>query len=145
MTGKPIRLGGAQNFVEFGFLERGASGTPDEGNLRLGITASSDGFTGRYDAVWIAADEWRGFLASLRQLERERIGEASIRSMSPDEFELHLRIVTRGGSLAAYGRLSRYHFSHPSGTTARSSVEYHFPIDASMLRSVVDSIASLPE
>ena len=79
----------------------------------------------------------------MRQLERDSSGKASLLSMSPDEFELHMQVVDRAGHLAASGCLSRYHFGHPSGKTTRSRIEYHVAVDPGILRELVLSLERL--
>jgi hypothetical protein len=111
-----------------------------EGDLRLGVSVRCGTFAGSYDQVWIAKDDWSSFVGSIRRLERERNGKASLLSLSPDEFELHLQVVDRAGHLAAHGCLSRYHFGHPSGKTPRSRIEYHLAVDPGLLRELVLSL-----
>jgi hypothetical protein len=76
----------------------------------------------------------------MRQLERDRRGQGSLVSMSPQEFELHLQVVDSAGHLAAHGHLSRYHFGHRSGNATCSRVEYEFPVDPSLLPELVQSL-----
>ena len=139
MANDAIRLGD----LEICLLEVGNSQTPAAGDVRLGVSVAMDSFAGSYDQVWIAADEWRTFISSLRQLEYVRRGEAAVESMSPDEFVLRLQIMNAAGRLAVSGCLSIYHFGHPSGRTTRSRIEYHFGLDPSMLRVWVEAFASL--
>src|SRR5678815_2386622 len=49
-------------------------------------------FAGRNPHIWIDANEQRAFLSALRDLERERRGEARIAAMSPEEFELSIQL-----------------------------------------------------
>jgi hypothetical protein len=143
MSHEGIRLGEPHGFVEVRFLEYGPTGTPAEGDVRLGVSVRSDTFTGEYDQVWIARDDWISFLGSLRRLERERAGQATLPSISPDEFALHLQVIDRAGHLAAHGYLSRYHFGHPSGTATRSRIEYHTAVDPGLLRELLLSFEAL--
>lgn len=143
MSHEAIRLGDSNDFVEFEVLERGTLHGRNEGDLRLGVSVRNGTFAGSYDQVWIAKDEWSSFLGTMRRLERDRSGQASLLSMSPEEFELHLEVVDRAGHLAVHGCLSRYHFGHPSGKTTRSRIEYHMPVDPSLLRELVLSLEGL--
>jgi hypothetical protein len=124
MPHEAIRLGDATSFVELRFLEHGAEATPSEGDVCLSVSARSETFSGEYDQVWIEKDDWRSFLGSLRRLERERTGQASLASMSPDEFAIHLKIVDRAGP----GPLSN---------------EYHVDVDPGLLRELVASFESI--
>jgi hypothetical protein len=143
MMDEAIRLGDAHCFVDVRAVER-MSGPGQDGDLRLEVTARMERFEGWYENVWIASDDWRAFIDAMRRLERERLGRASLLSMSPEEFELHLQIVSPGGQVTAFGRLSRYHFGHPSGTATKSRIDYHCPVDPSMLREIVEAFVSLP-
>jgi hypothetical protein len=143
MSHAAVRLGDSNDFVEIEVLERGTLDGRNEGDLRLGVSVRNGTFAGSYDQVWIAKDEWSSFLGGMRRLGRDRSGQASLVSMSPDEFELRLQVVDRAGHLAAHGCLSRYHFGHPSGTATRSRIEYHMPVDPSLLRELVFSLERL--
>src|SRR5829696_5380520 len=99
MSHDVIRLGDPNDFVEIEVLERGTVDGQNEGDLRLGVSVRCDTFSGSYDQVWIAKDDWSSFLGSMGRLERERNGRASLLSMSPDEFEFHLQVVDRAGHL----------------------------------------------
>jgi hypothetical protein len=143
MSHEAIRLGDPNDFVEIEVLERGTRDGQNKGDLRLGVSVRSGTFAGSHDQVWIAKDEWKSFLGSMRRLERDRSGQASLVSMSPEEFELNLQVVDRAGHLAAHGCLSRYHFGHPSGKATRSRIEYHTPVDPSLLRELVLSLEAL--
>lgn len=143
MSHGAIRLGDSNDFVEIEVLERGTLDGRNEGDVRLGVSVRNGMFSGSYDQVWIAKDEWSSFLGSMTRLERDRSGQASLASMSPDEFELHLQVVDCAGHLAAHGCLSRYHFGHPSGKATRSRIEYHMPVDPSVLRELVLSLEAL--
>jgi hypothetical protein len=137
MLDRTIRLGDATDFVELHCVEFGKPPGMSDGDLRLSVSVSYERFSGSYDEIWIARDDWSQFVASLVRLEREREGVASLFSLSPDEFELHLRIVGhRGGAANVDGFLSRYNFCLPSGTQ-QSCVYYSFYVDPSMLREIV--------
>jgi hypothetical protein len=96
MSHEAIRLGGASDFVEVEVLERGTLEGCNEGDLRLGVSVCCENFSGSYNQVWIARDDWSSFLAGLGRLERERTGEAFLLAMDPDEFLVHLRSSRRG-------------------------------------------------
>jgi hypothetical protein len=140
MSHEVIRLGDPNDFVEIEVLERGTLDGRNAGDLRLGVSVRCGTFAGSYDQVWIARDDWSSFVAGMRRLERERNGQASLTSMSPEEFELHLQVVDRAGHLAAHGCLSRYNFGHPSSKATRSRIEYHMAVDPSLLREFVLSL-----
>lgn len=140
-----VHLGDAIDFVHIQVVDRGTIEGRSGGDLRLSISVQSDDFSGKYGEVWIAKDDWATFLSSLRDLERERKGQAVLLSMAPEEFELRLRITDRAGHLATYGYLSRYHFRHPSGQAVRSRIEYCVNVDPSLLRELVELFTDLGE
>jgi hypothetical protein len=144
MSHKAIRLGDSNDFIELRCLEVGKAPGMSDGDLRLGVSVQDNDCAASYEQVWIAKDDWTRFLARLSQLEREREGHAALLSMSPDEFELHLVIHRRGGTVDAHGFLSRYHFHFPGGT-AQSRVYFSLPVDPSMLRRLTESFAALGE
>ena len=143
MSHAAIRLGDSNDFVEIEVLERGTLDGQNEGDLRLGVFVRCGTFAGSYDQVWIGKNDWSSFVGSMRGLERQRDGQASLVSMSPEEFELHLQVVDRAGHVAAHGCLSRYHVGHPSGKATRSRIEYHLAVDPSLLREFVLSLEAL--
>ena len=143
MSHETIRLGDSNDFVQIEVLERGTLDGRNEGDLRLAVSVRYGTFAGSYDQVWIAKDERSSFVGGMRRLERQRSGKASLMSISPGEFELHLQVVDSAGHLAAHGYLSRYHLGHPSGKGARSRIEYHVSVDPSLLRELVLSLEDL--
>jgi hypothetical protein len=134
-----IKLGSGNDFMELEVLERGTHLGQSEGDLRLRASVEFEQFAGTHDEIWIDNDDWTKFILSLTRLELERTGAASLVSMSPDEFELHLEIIDPAGHLDAHGCLSRYHFG--SGTL-RSRIEYRVGIDPSMLRELLMQFSS---
>jgi hypothetical protein len=143
MSHEAIHFGDSNDFVEIEALERGTLDWRNEGDLRLGVSVRCGTFVGSYDQVWIARDDWLSFVGSMRRIQREGNGQASLLSMSPEEFELHLQVVDRAGHLVAHGCLSRYHFGHPSGKATRSRIEYHVAVDPSKLRELLLSLEDL--
>src|SRR5829696_1218688 len=130
---EPIRLGDASDFVEIKVLERGTLQGRNDGDLRLGVSVRSGTFSGSYEQVWVGRDEWSAFVAALARLELQRSGQASLRSMSPDEFELHIRVVDRAGHPVAHGFLSRHQYGHTSQGLMQSRVAFAVEIDSSTL------------
>ncbi len=136
-----LRLGDASDFVALRMLKYETYVGQSEPDIRLGVSVRADDFTGEYDQVWIARQDWVHFIVHLNRLERERIGEAALYAMSPEEFELRLKIVTPKGDLAACGFLSKRQL-RGHGEWVKSRVEYWFDLDPSMLREWVDRFES---
>lgn len=80
------------------------------------VRSAAGDFAGRNPNIWIDANEQRRFLEELRHLERERRGTAQVAAMSPNEFELVIRVVDATGHISIEGLIgtlrpfgSRYH------------------------------------
>jgi hypothetical protein len=138
MPRETLRLADPHDFVELQVLERGTVG-----DLRLRVTVRSDGFSGEYDEVWVARQDWLAFADSLRTLERSRTGVASVASMSPGEFSLSLEAVNRAGHVAAHGVLSRYHLRPGAPAAGRSAIAFRVGVDPSKLHELVDALTEL--
>src|SRR5262245_5700587 len=70
-------------------------------------------FAGRNPRIWIDANEQRRFLGALRDLERDRRGEARMAAMSPEEFELAVRVIDSVGHVSVEGMIGRLqYFAH---------------------------------
>src|SRR5262245_10568595 len=102
------------------------------------VRSSVGAFAGRNPRVWIDANDQRRFLGELRDLERNRRGEARVAAMSPDEFELVVRLVDSLGHVWVEGMIGRLqYFGQRSDRTVLS-----FSLDPTSLpllvREVVD-------
>jgi hypothetical protein len=140
MSNKTLNLG---QVVQLDLLEKGTAAAYSEGDLKLRVSINFEGWSGSYDAVYIASADWRTFLSALITLERDRRGKAVLYAMSPDEFELHFEIISPAGRLAIHGFLATYHWARGS-PTLRSRIEYFFEIDPSLLRILKNEFVDLP-
>jgi hypothetical protein len=141
MSHETIRLGHSTSFVELRCAEVGkAPGM--SGDLKLEIAVSYNGFSGRYDEVWIAAHEWAAFIGALTQIEREHRGRASVRAMSPEEFELQLEVAHGDAWATAHGYLSKYVIGFPTGTV-QSRIYFSAAVGPSTWTEVVPSLITL--
>jgi|SRR5438552_11155797 len=98
-------------------------------------------FAGRNPRIWIDANEQRRFLAALRDLERDRRGEARIAAMSPEEFELAVRIVDSLGHVSVDGMLGR--LQYVGQRHDRLLVRFSFPLDPTSLPKLVRDVTDL--
>jgi hypothetical protein len=138
-----VRLSSGVDFVELRCHEIGKEPGMSEGDLRLGVSVCSGFFSGAYDEIWIAQLDWRQFIQSLTNLERDRRGKASLVAMSPDEFELHIEIVGAAGHIVAYGFLSNYSWRRPVPIARLSRVEFGFSLDPSLPRILLEEFIAL--
>jgi hypothetical protein len=83
--------------------ESGPVGTPAEADLGINVSVDGQAFGGHNDKVWIGRDDWAAFLQNLRELERTRRGEARVKGMSPEEFQLAVFPSGNSGRLVAEG------------------------------------------
>jgi hypothetical protein len=127
--------------IEITLREMGPEGTPAEGDLGVTVTVSGPAFAGRNDTVWIGRDEWAGFLEDLRELDRTRRGEALVRAMSPEEFQLAVFAADRAGHLAAEGWVGREYMARNG--VVRDRVTASLEIDPSDLPALVRQFAAL--
>ena len=80
---------------------------PCAGDLRLSVEVVSPAFRGRNNQVWIDRDVWQRFLSELRMLERDRSGNAELRSLSPADLDLCVAVTDRAGHVAVEGHLGQ--------------------------------------
>ena len=104
----PIRFEEIENgdFVSIRKLDVGTDGTLAEDDLLLDVFVRSASFSASTD-TWVLAAEWRSFVEGLRIVESTRAGAATLRSMSPDEFEITVAVVDRAGHTTATGFVGR--------------------------------------
>jgi hypothetical protein len=99
----------AGDFVELEVVDlqsRDVLGAPD---LALAVRLSRGGFTGDSKA-WIDRRDWSAFVQALTILEDRRLGEASVKSMSPNELNLTVRSLDRLGHLGIEGLVGTRRF-----------------------------------
>jgi hypothetical protein len=98
-------------------VERGVPGVYAGGDVLVFVRVRLREFSGAVDA-WILRDVWTEFLNQLRRLERDRAGEATLQSMSPDELRLRVFALDRAGHMGVDGELTSYHSAaHRPGST----------------------------
>ena len=107
----PITLGDDSSHVEVAVAEVQpvAPGTPG-GDVRLILRVQRGAFAGAVD-VWIDRDGWAQFLDQLVALERNRAGEATLRSVSPGELVLTVRALDRAGHMGVEGEMTQYSYA----------------------------------
>jgi hypothetical protein len=125
----------------FELVETAAAETPAAGDLCLHVRLTSEGFSGENPDVWISAEAARRFADDLAALERDRRGQAELRSMSPEELLLRVAVIDRAGHIGITGHLGRYQF--PRGTAAvLQQLTFDLDFDAGLLRSLSEDWAA---
>ena len=106
------------------------------GDFRATVRVSTLGFGGTNEHVWIAADDFQRFIEAFRVLERDRRGRAQLGSMSPEDFELSIRVRDRAGHVTASGWVGRASYSSTRELIA-ARVGYSFDIDPTHLPGIL--------
>ena len=112
------------------------------GDFRATVRVSTLGFGGTNEHVWIAADDFQRFVAAVRILERDRRGSAQLGSMSPEDFELSIRVRDRAGHVTARGWVGRASYGSTRERVA-ARVGFSFDIDPTHLPGIVAELESL--
>jgi len=112
------------------------------GDFRATVRVSTLGFAGINAHVWIAADDFQRFVEAVRVLERDRRGEAQLRSMSPDDLALSIRVRDRAGHVTASGWLGRMWYSSTRELVA-ARIGFNVDIDPTALPAIAAELASL--
>lgn len=115
----------------------GEPGTPADRDLLLNVSVKVHGYSAA-DQAWIAAQDWRGFLAELRGLEKVRRGHATLRAASPRDLNLVIKAIDHAGHMAVSGFLGR---DTPDGFAQK--LEFGFAFDPGMLPTVVRELDEL--
>jgi hypothetical protein len=120
-----VAVAGQRASVKLWPRERGI-----DGSIRLSVKAAGYGFGGRNRSVWISHAELKRFLRSLSEVDATRRGEATLESMSPDEFQLRLYISDRAGHTRADLVLARRAYADHAED---ARVTFGFDFDPSFL------------
>src|SRR5215471_5019704 len=123
-----------EDFVEIHLVDQEADELPSKGDAYLSIQVSSAGFSGHND-LWIDGATMHSFCKGLVGLERERRGEAIIKSISPEELSLSVHSVGRRGHMAIEG--STGYQVQREDFLPWHSVQFGFQFDPSQLVSAI--------
>ena len=97
-----MKIQSNENYIELDVSLEEDESLPSCGDVYLSISASSHGFSGKND-LWVQAEEFRRFCAELVKLEKERKGEATLKSISPGELYLKVYAIDSLGHIAISG------------------------------------------
>ena len=98
-----MRIESGENYIELEVQLETDSALPSYGDALIGIVVSSNGYIGK-NQVWVAKQELDLFSVSIQELEKNRKGEATLSSMSPDELSLRVYAYDGVGHLAVEGK-----------------------------------------
>ncbi|TLS69221.1 hypothetical protein FEF65_01695 [Mariprofundus erugo] len=97
-----MKIENGNNYLELEVSLEEDETLPSYGDAYVIISVNSNGFSGKND-LWVSAEGLQEFCASLVKLEKERIGEATLSSISPGELDLKIYSVDSLGHLAVAG------------------------------------------
>jgi len=127
-----MRIAGENGWLEI---------APGDDQETFDARVSVGDFSGRNPRVGIGADVQQVFLRDLRGVECDRRGEARLQSMSPDEFELVVRVVDAPGHVWLEGQIGRLRYT--GRRYDRLLVKFAFEIDPSALPVLMADLAGL--
>lgn len=129
-----LRFDNRDDFVEVDLATQEVADLPLRGDAYVTIRVSSGGFEGHND-LWVLAGALQSFCQSLVSLERDRSGEAVLKSISPDELCIVVRSVDSCGHMAIEG-CTGYHLQRENSRPWHC-VAFGFEFDPSqMVRAV---------
>jgi len=127
---RSLCFGNQEDRIELAAAVERNDSLPSEGDARLSVEVRSSGFGGRAD-LWVSRESLKAFASQLAGLDNTRRGQASLTSMSPDQFEMSVRAVTSIGHVAVEGKLSRR--CRSENATFIHAVSFGFEIDPGQL------------
>src|SRR5437867_13186394 len=98
-------------------------------------------FSGCNPRIWIDANDQHRFVTELQDLERDRRGEARVAAMSPEEFELGVRVVDSAGHVVVEGLIGKLQYF--GQRHARLLFRFAFVLDPTRLPSLVRDVLEL--
>jgi hypothetical protein len=111
--------------------------------VELSVEVSSQRFSGQGFA-WVEVPALAAFLVQLRELERQRQGEAALEGLSPEEFRLRIWSVNRRGHLAVGGLVTK-RVRQGEGSPYRHAIEFAFEFDPTLLPKVLAGFQAIAE
>jgi hypothetical protein len=130
-----ITFNNKNNYLEIDLLSlEDDKSLPSYGDARLMISVSSNKFSGE-NAFWVSARAFKEFCANLIALEKNRLGEATLESISKDELELKIFSVDSLGHIGIKGLIGHNIFSE--NISFHHCVKFGFEFDPSQLITAV--------
>lgn len=102
-----MKIGIEPEFIEIIKREQAPPDRPDAGDIRISVFIKLADFSGKYDEIWLDKTELEKFISNLEIFEKERKGEISLNSMSPNEFQIKLSLLQKTGNIKVEILLTR--------------------------------------
>ena len=125
-----MKIGTEEEFMELIELERNPQNSPCAGDVKVNVTIKLQSFFGQYSDVWLELPEVEMFLIKLQELNQSRSGNATIESMSPNEFSLDIRESEEPGQMEIKTSLQRYQYSGEKQWPTKISGGFHVEPEA---------------
>ena len=87
--------------------------------------------------IWIALTDLESFTQKLTELEKTRIGDEKLESMSPDEFYLRFRNIDKLGHLAVELKIKKL---SPYQTDYSDLIKVEFEIDPTTFPKIINEL-----
>jgi hypothetical protein len=107
---------------------------PSYEDARIMISVSSNEFFGK-NASWVSAKSFKEFCSNLIALEKNRFGEAALKSMSQDELDLKIFSIDSLGHIGIKGLIGHNIFSE--NISFHHCIKFGFEFDPSQLITAV--------
>ena len=121
--------------------ERLGQESPMSGDARFHVNVDVSAFRSSNENVWIAAPALAAFVADAEVLERDRVGSATLESISPAAFCLELGVHGLARQIRARGYLNRRSIA-PARCELRLSFE--FEMDPWHVRELIECLRAGP-
>ena len=117
---------GKDNYVDINIIEFGEKNLPSKDDVHLAIKIKAYSFLGQND-IWVEGKNFCLFCSQLIDLEKNRKGEAVLKSISPNELELKIYIADEVGHFETKGKIGCYHhLRHWNAVEFNFSLEPYF-------------------
>jgi hypothetical protein len=110
--------------------------------MRLSVEIKDADFAGRTAGVWIELQDLNRFIEQLRECEKNRDGEALLKSSSPEEFELTIRAIDSAGHFSAAYVITQVSYDSAQRLIKRE-VRGEFELDSEFFSRLVNDFSSL--
>ena len=128
------------NSLQIEITREGDAQSRAHGDARLSATVRSEGFSGRA-ICWADRDSLDGFSRGMSGLQERGLGQAELRSSSPDELVLSIYPISARGVFAVEGELST--MVHGQEQAFRHAVSFGFEIEAMQIERAATQLSSL--
>ena len=128
-----------QNSIEINKVDEEMTYLP---SIEISIEIKDSTFFGCSKGVWIEIKEMNSFIDQLRECEKKRIGCASLKSMSPEDFQLNIASIDSLGHFTVEYLLTKISYNSDQ-TLIKHQLEGGFNLDSEYFLQMVNDFSSL--